>query len=175
MHRASSFSDSAAFAALLTAASAVLLPCLAALPLIRAEAMFALIPREMLHAGQYLMPTLNGVPYLDKPPLIYWLILTAYQVFGEAEWTARAPNLLCALGEIWFTCLIGRRLFNRRAAWLGGFVLFTGVGFFSQHLVIYTDHLISLSLAASLYFCACRNRAPPGGRPCFIWLWAPAF
>lgn len=152
MQRASSFYDHVAFVTLMLAAAAILLPCLAAIPLIRAEAMFALIPKEMLEAGQYLTPTLNGVPYLDKPPLIYWLTLAAYQMFGVAEGTARAVNLLCALGEIGFTCLIGLRLFNRRAAWLAGFILFTSVGFFSQHLVIYTDHLISLCLAASVYF-----------------------
>lgn len=168
MSRASSISDRVAFLTLLIVAAAVFLPCLAALPLIRAEAMFALIPREMLRAGQYLTPTLNGVPYLDKPPLLYWLILTAYRLLGEAEWTARLPNLLCALGEIWFTCLIGRRLLNPRAAWLGGFVLFTSVGFFSQHLVIYTDHLITLTLAASLY---CFLRWQEQGAP----KWAASF
>lgn len=151
MSQTGSVSDKVAFLALAITAVALLFPCMAALPLIRAEAMFALIPREMLRAGQYLTPTLNGVPYLDKPPLLYWLILTAYRLLGEAEWTARLPNLLCALGEIWFTCLIGGLLFNRRVACLSGFVLFTSVGFFSQHLVIYTDHLISLTLAASLY------------------------
>ena len=143
--------DNAAVAVLLGAAAAVFIPCLAALPFIRGEAMFALIPKEMLAAGRWLTPTLNGTPYLDKPPLLYWLTMGAYQVFGISELTARVPNLLCALGEIWFTYLIGRYLLNRRAAWLSGFVLFTSVGFFSQHLVIYTDHLISLTLVASLY------------------------
>ncbi len=113
--------------------------------------MFALIPKEMLDAGGWLTPTLNGVPYLDKPPLLYWLTAASYQIFGVSEWAARAPNLLCALGEIWFTYLIGAYVLNRRAAWLGGFILFTSVGFFSQHLIIYLDHFISLSLIASLY------------------------
>lgn len=143
--------DNAAVAVLLGAAAAVFIPCLAALPFIRGEAMFALIPKEMLTAGRWLTPTLNGAPYLDKPPLLYWLTMAVYQVFGMSELTARVPNLLCVLGEIWFTYLIGLHLLNRRAAWLGGFVLFTSVGFFSQHLVIYTDHLISLTLVASLY------------------------
>lgn len=140
-----------AAAALLAAAAAVFLPCLAALPLIRGESMYALISKEMLDAGHWLTPTLHGVPYLDKPPLLYWLTMASYQMLGVSEWTARAPNLLCVAGEIWFTYLIGLQVLNRRAAWLGGFVLLTSVGFFSQHLIIYTDHLISLSLTAALY------------------------
>jgi 4-amino-4-deoxy-L-arabinose transferase-like glycosyltransferase len=114
--------------------------------------MFALIPKEMLETGNWLTPTLNGAPYLDKPPLIYWLNILAYKILGVSEGAARIPNFLGVLGEIWFTYLIGLHLLNRRAAWLGGFILLTSIGFFSLHLIIYTDHLISLTLAASLYF-----------------------
>jgi 4-amino-4-deoxy-L-arabinose transferase-like glycosyltransferase len=138
-------------AALALAAAVLFLPCLVKLPLWRAEALFALIPREMLARGDWLTPTLNGVPYLDKPPLMYWLSLAAYQIFGVSEGAARTPNLLAAMGEIWFTYLIGLRLLNPRAAWLGSFFLLTSLGFFSLHLIMYADHLITLTLVASLY------------------------
>ncbi len=136
---------------LLALASAIFLPCLILLPLTRAEAMYALIPQEMLAAGAWLKPTLNGAPYLDKPLLLYWLNMASYQVFGISEGAARLPNLLGALGEIWFTYLLGRRLFNNRVALLGGFILLTSVGYFVQHLVILTDHLVNAALTASLY------------------------
>jgi 4-amino-4-deoxy-L-arabinose transferase-like glycosyltransferase len=113
--------------------------------------MYALIPQEMLAAGAWLKPTLNGAPYLDKPPLLYWLTMISYQVFGVSEGAARLPNLLGALGEIWFTYLLGRRLFNQRAALLGGFILLTSVGFFIQHLIILADHLVNAFLTASVY------------------------
>jgi 4-amino-4-deoxy-L-arabinose transferase-like glycosyltransferase len=144
--------DTLAAAALILAGAALFLPTLAILPLNRAEAMYALIPQEMLETGAWLTPTLNGAPYLDKPPLLYWLALAAYQLFGVSELTARLTNFACALGEIWFTYLIGLHLMNRQAAWLGGFVLLSSIGFFSLHLVIYPDHLVNLTLVASLYF-----------------------
>lgn len=131
---------------------AVYLPPMLRLPLTRAEAMYALIPKEMLVSGHWLLATLNGVPYLDKPPLLYWLTILAYKIFGVSEAAARIPTLCCTLGEIWLTYLLGRRLFNPRAAWLGGFVLLSSIGFFSLHLEILTDHLITLFLIASLYF-----------------------
>jgi 4-amino-4-deoxy-L-arabinose transferase len=56
---------------------AVYLPLFWQLPLIRSESMYALIPKEMLASGSWLTPSLNGVPYLDKPHLIYWLNLIA--------------------------------------------------------------------------------------------------
>jgi 4-amino-4-deoxy-L-arabinose transferase-like glycosyltransferase len=131
---------------------AVYLPSSFLVPLTRPEAMYALIPQEMLKSGQWLVATLNGAPYLDKPPLLYWLTILAYKIFGVSEAVARIPTFLVTLGEIWFTYLLGRRLFNPRAAWLGGFVLLSSLGFFALHLEILTDHLITLSLAASLYF-----------------------
>ncbi len=130
----------------------VYLPPLFQVPLIRAEAMYALIPLEMLNSGRWLLSTLNGAPYLDKPPLLYWLTIPAYKTLGVSAAAARIPTLACALGEIWLTYLLGRRLFSPRAAWLGGFVLLSSIGFFSLHLQILADHLITLSLAASLYF-----------------------
>ena len=104
---------------LLMACLAVYLPLFWQIPLIRAEAMYALIPREMLASGSWLTPTLNGVPYLDKPHLIYWLNLLAYKIFGVSDRVARLPLLGLTLTEVWVTYLIGRRLLGREAAWLG--------------------------------------------------------
>ncbi len=119
-------------------------------PLSRAEAMYALIPKEMFESGQWLTPTLNGTRYLDKPPLFYWVNLLAYHLFGVSDRVARLPTLLIGLGEVWFTYLIGRRLLGTRPAWLGGFVLLTSVGFFTLHLQLLTDHLVTLGLMAAM-------------------------
>jgi 4-amino-4-deoxy-L-arabinose transferase-like glycosyltransferase len=121
------------------------------LPLWRSEAMYALIPQEMLAAGSWLTPTLNGVPYLDKPHLLYWLQLVSYKLLGVSVWSARVPTLAITVGEVWLTYLIGRRLVGQRAAWLGGVILLTCIGFFVLHLLILTDHLVTLSLLAALY------------------------
>ena len=142
------------------------LPLFWQLPLMRAEAMYALIPQEMLASGSWLTPTLNGAPYLDKPHLLYWLNLVAYKLFGVSDWSARLPTLAMTVGEVWLTYLIGRRLVGRIAAWLGGFVLLTCIGFFVLHLQILTDHLITLTLLAAFYFLLRWEEEPPsGGRP----------
>jgi 4-amino-4-deoxy-L-arabinose transferase-like glycosyltransferase len=121
------------------------------LPLIRGEAMYALVPSEMLAGWQWNAITLNDAPYLDKPPLLYWLNLLAFKVFGVSDWAARVPTLALTVGEVWGTFLVGRLLIGPRAAWLGGFILLSSIGFFALHLQIYTDHLITLTLIVSLY------------------------
>jgi 4-amino-4-deoxy-L-arabinose transferase-like glycosyltransferase len=131
---------------------ALYVPLVWQLPLWRSEAMYALIPQEMLAAGSWLRPTLNGAPYPDKPQLLYWLSLLSYKLLGVSVWSARVPTLAITVGEVWLTYLIGRRLLGQKAAWLGGFILLTCIGFFVLHLQILTDHLVTLSLLAALYF-----------------------
>jgi hypothetical protein len=57
-----------------------------------------------------------------------------------------------AAAEVWFTYLLGVRFYGLRTGCLAGFILLSSIGFFALHLQILTDHLISLSLAAALYF-----------------------
>ena len=120
------------------------------LPLSRGEAMYAQVPSEMLAAGSWIFTTLNGAPYLEKPPLLYWLNLLAFKVFGVSDWAARLPTLATTMAEVWLTFRLGGLLLPPRAAWLGGFILLSSVGFFYLHLEIFTDHLITLTLLAAL-------------------------
>ncbi len=120
------------------------------LPLSRGEAMYAQVPYEMFTTGRWIFPTLNGAPYLEKPPLLYWINLLAFQVFGVSDWAVRLPTLAMTIAEVWLTYLLGRLLLPSRAAWLGSFILLSSVGFFTLHLQIFTDHLITLTLLMSL-------------------------
>jgi len=151
----------ASLSVLLAAVAAGCGLCLAHLPLIRAEALYALIPREMLASGEWLTPTLQGVPYLDKPPLLYWLNALVFFLLGAREETARLVNLPLALGEVGLTCLLGARLLPVRAAVAGAGVLAGSLGFFVLHLELLPDHLITFWLLAGLYLWL-RWRAAPG-------------
>src|SRR5947209_5550986 len=60
------------FALVFIVSGVLLYPCLS-FPLFEPdEGRYAQIPREMLQAGEWVVPTLQGRPYLDKPPLLYW-------------------------------------------------------------------------------------------------------
>ena len=53
------------------------------------EGLYARIPVEMLESGNWVIPSLNGVPYIEKSPLLYWIIAVFYKLFGISEFTAR--------------------------------------------------------------------------------------
>src|SRR5204862_7065639 len=80
------------------------------------EGRYAQIPREMLARGEWVVPTLQGEPYLDKPPLMYWLVALSYGVFGAHDWSARLVPALAVHGCVLLTYLLGRRGLGERAA-----------------------------------------------------------
>ncbi len=56
------------------------------------EPRYAQIGREMLARHDWIVPTLNGTPWLEKPVLLYWQEMASYKVFGVQDWAARAPS-----------------------------------------------------------------------------------
>ncbi|MDJ0571566.1 MAG: glycosyltransferase family 39 protein [Pleurocapsa sp. MO_192.B19] len=55
------------------------------------EGHFAMVGQEMLWRNDWITPHLNGSPYLNKPPLLYWSIATVISIFGSSEFSARLP------------------------------------------------------------------------------------
>ncbi len=97
------------------------------------EGRYAEIPREMLSDGDWVIPHLNGVAYIEKPPLQYWGTAIAYRLFGESAFSARLCTALAAFGGIAAVWWAGRRLWDaptgwRAAAILCGMLLYAGLG-----------------------------------------------
>ena len=89
------------------------------------EGRYPEVASEMVVSGDYITPRLNGVAFLDKPALYYWLQASAIKLFGVNEWALRLwPAFLGVLG-----CLMlyaaGSLLFNRRSGLLAAGILAT--------------------------------------------------
>src|SRR5207302_4405403 len=80
------------------------------------EPRYAEIPRQMLAEGRFLVPVLHGQAYLDKPPLLYWLVMGSYRLFGVHDWAARLVPGLAGLCTVLATYFWGRRVAGERAA-----------------------------------------------------------
>src|SRR5438132_12750440 len=80
-------------------AAAVYLGCILSPPSLMddVDAVQAQIARNMLSSGDWVTARLDGVAYLEKPPLIYWMIAISYKVFGVHDWAARIPIALSAI------------------------------------------------------------------------------
>lgn len=78
----------------------------------------ASIALEMVSSHDYLIPRLNNLPYLDKPPLYFAVVAVAIQLFGESELAARLPSVLFAMATVVLTAWFAAQLFGRRSAWV---------------------------------------------------------
>lgn len=89
------------------------------------EPRFAESTRQMVLNGDHLTPRFNGQPRFEKPILFYWLQLPFFAALGPTELAARLPSALAAVGCVALTFLIGVRLFDEAAAWVGALALAT--------------------------------------------------
>src|SRR5262245_54774578 len=89
------------------------------------EAHYAELTREMLRAGRWLVPLLDGQPYIDKPILFHWLQGAAMAVLGEIELAARLPSALAALALFWTTRRAGIRMFGEQTGEWGALMFAT--------------------------------------------------
>ncbi|MGA7908490.1 MAG: glycosyltransferase family 39 protein [Candidatus Sulfotelmatobacter sp.] len=108
--------------------------------------------REMFVTGDYVTLHVNGVRYLEKAPLPYWLVAFSYRVFGVNEFAAHLPMalavmLLGVLGFCW-----AKRAFGERAGIYAALFVYTCAGVFLFTRILIPDVLLSLLIAASLYF-----------------------
>jgi 4-amino-4-deoxy-L-arabinose transferase-like glycosyltransferase len=144
------------------------------------EGRYAEIPREMLSGGDWIIPHLNGVAYIEKPPLQYWATAISLRVFGQTEFGARFYTAIAALlsiAAVWGTAFV---LWNEKAAWraaavLSSMLLFLVMG---QLLTLDVSLTLYMTLALSGFLLAQRPKLDPdcGARelPWMLLAWAAA-
>ncbi|MGC2447156.1 MAG: glycosyltransferase family 39 protein [Candidatus Sulfotelmatobacter sp.] len=143
----------ASYWALAVVFAAVYLGSLFSPPLLDdADSTHAEAAREMLVSGDYVTLHINGVRYLEKAPLPYWLVAFSYRIFGVNEFASRLPMavsvlLLGVLALVW-----GRQAFGERAGIYAAAFIYTAAGVFLFTRILIPDVLLSLLIAASLYY-----------------------
>jgi 4-amino-4-deoxy-L-arabinose transferase-like glycosyltransferase len=137
---------------LLLALPAVLLyPC-CAFPLFEPdESRYAEIAREMYQRGDVVVPYLQGEPYLDKPPLLYWLVALSYRLFGVHDGAARGVSAVAVHGTVLLVYLFGRRWFGEGAAFRGALALSLAPGFLGMGRLLLLDGLLTFWTTLALF------------------------
>jgi 4-amino-4-deoxy-L-arabinose transferase-like glycosyltransferase len=125
------------------------------------------VAREMMAGGDYALPHLDGLPYLDKPVLFFALDAVSQRLFGVTEAAARLPSLLAALATAALAAWFAGRLFGPRArpiAALAALVAPLPIAF--ARAVIF-DSLLAfcLTLALCAFYLAVEARAAAVGAP----------
>ena len=115
------------------------------------EGRYAEVSREMVTGGDWVVPRLFGIPYLEKPPLLYWLTAIAFCTFGPSEIAARlAPALAGAFGVL-FAGLFARRHLSSRAGNMTAIVLASTALYTTLARTVLTDMLFAIALSGALF------------------------
>ncbi len=118
------------------------------------------IVAEMAREGNMVVPRLNGKPFLEKPPLYFWVSSKAMNLLGETAYTARITSALAAVFGVLVTCLLARSMgFSPFSAFLAGLILATSVQYWALARRCLIDMLLCLftTCAMASYFLATRH------------------
>lgn len=115
------------------------------------DAVQAQIARNMLAAGDWVTARLDGVVYLEKSPLIYWMMAAAYRVFGVHDWAARLPLAIAVVLLCWVTYRFGRWAFGEDAGLYAGVALATSAGLFLFTRILIPDAAVTLAITCAIW------------------------
>ncbi len=115
------------------------------------DAVQAQIAKNMLTSGDWVTARLDGVLYLEKSPLIYWLIAMCYRIFGISDWAARLPVALASIGLALLCAYFAMWAFGKRAGLFAGLCMSTCVGLFLFTRIQIPDVLLTFTIALSMW------------------------
>ena len=135
------------------------------------DAVQAQIARNMLTSGNWVTARLDGVVYLEKSPLVYWLMAVAYKVLGVHDWAARVPIALSCIGLCWLTAAFGMWAFGKRAGFYAGLCMATCIGLWLFTRILIPDVMLTFNVALAMWaLLRCLEEDEPHPR-----VWAAVF
>jgi 4-amino-4-deoxy-L-arabinose transferase-like glycosyltransferase len=132
------------------------------------EAIFSQAGKEMFQRGDVVVPSYNGDVFPDKPAMMYWMMISAYQVFGPSEFAARFWSAVFGIGSVLLTYRLGTLTFSRTVGFVAGLILATSLYFnLIARAATPDSFLIFFCTLAVLLFVEGTKRSSPaqGGKP----------
>lgn len=130
----------------------IYLPGLASPPMMDdADSEHAEIAREMLLRHDYVTMYVNGVRFLDKAPLPYWITAGSYALFGVSEFSTRLPYTLFALFSLFAVFYLGRDIAGEKAGFFAALVLGTAIGPYIYTRFVIPDIMIGFWLTITVH------------------------
>ncbi len=112
---------------------------------------YASIAKEIYIHGNWINLTIHGEPYLQKPPLMFWLSALSYYLFGISNCSFKLPILLFSLAGLYFTYRLGKNLYNKYIGILSAIMLLFSEFFLLYNMDIHTDSMLLPLVTFSLW------------------------
>ena len=127
-----------------------------------ADSVHAEAAREILLNHDWVTLYVDGIRYLAKAPLMYWIVALSYKLFGISEWQTRLPLALSVLFMAWCVYISGRRFFGKEAGFYAALITVTSPGFYVFTRFLIPEVMVAIFLTLGLYFflIACEQPEP---------------
>jgi 4-amino-4-deoxy-L-arabinose transferase-like glycosyltransferase len=134
-------------------AAAIFVGCMFSPPhlLDDSDAVLAQIGRNMLASGDWVTAHLDGVPYLEKAPLGFWLEAISYRIFGVHDWAGRLWVVVAVVALCLITTRFARWAFGEPAGFYAGLALATCTGLWLFTRIVIPDAALTLCITVALY------------------------
>src|SRR5438477_7150860 len=119
------------------------------------EGQYAGAAREMVETHHWLLPTNDGVPRLQKPPLLYWLIIFSFKLFGVNAAAARLPVAFAVVVLVALIFLIGEKLTDHWRGFIAGLIYLSFCGTFLLARIVMPEPLVSALIAGAIFCGLC--------------------
>jgi 4-amino-4-deoxy-L-arabinose transferase-like glycosyltransferase len=134
------------------------------------DAAHAEAAQHVAETGNWITCQINGIRYIEKPPLPYWLVGISYRIFGQNTFATHLPNSLAMLGLVALAWVWARRAWGARTGLYAGLAVLTSVGPFLFTRFIIPEAILSLFLLIALYGLLTGFELARPNR--FYWAWA---
>jgi len=135
------------------------------------EGQYAGAAREMVESHQWLLPTNDGIPRLQKPPLLYWLIIVSFKLFGINAAAARLPGAMAAVALVALIFLIGEKLTDYWRGFIAGLIYLSCCGTFLLARIVMPEPLVSAFIAGAIFCGLCGYQRRRHRRAWFAGFW----
>src|SRR5437762_4039561 len=135
------------------------------------EGQYAGAAREMVESQQWLLPTNDGIPRLQKPPLLYWLIVISFKCFGVSAAAARLPIALAVVASVAMVFLIGEKLADYWRGFVAGLIYLSFCGVFLLARIVIPEPLVSAFITGAIFCGLCGYQRRRYRRVWFAGFW----
>jgi hypothetical protein len=135
------------------------------------EGQYAGAAREMVETHQWLLPTNDGIPRLQKPPLLYWLIIVSFKLFGVNAAAARLPGALAVVASVALIFLIGEKLTDYWRGFIAGLIYLSYCGTFLLARIVMPEPVVSAFIAGAIFCGLCGYQRRRHRRTWFAGFW----
>lgn len=129
------------------------------------ETRYAVMSRDMLSSFNWNDLMLNGVPFLEKPPLYFWIVSTSIKLFGKfSAFAVRFPIAILSSFVVFFTYYIGKRIISRKFGMISALILLSSVFFLILSHIAIIDMVLTVFMTSAIYcgflthFCQEKNK-----------------